>query len=379
MNKTFCRTSLAIVPGILCASAWADEPQIRHGVVSERHSSAQVEGGFTATYQDSSDSRISSEGLISVDLVAEMPVSKGILTTYVEGNISPRNNGVSTGIDGVNDDAGSALDRDGKGRMQLSGIHYTQKFGANSLTVGLLDPDCRLDSSWVANDETRQFLAGPFVNNPTIAFPDYTLGDCMHVERGLNRPGLNLLLTSSHGLGDNPNTSYSELVDIGANGKGVFIGTELYWQNERSIWRLGLWSNTADNEYVDGSGRAEENYGAYLSSDHDMGVYRVNFRIGVANDEVSEARNFVSMAVETDAYDGVTGFAAGRTGVSDKVPNVRKDDSYHSEVYFRFDINDNIEVTPSLQWIKNSGLESGSENLDDELFVYSVRMSYLFQ
>lgn len=379
MKAVLYRASLVIVPGILCVPAWADEPQVRHGVVIDRYSDVQVEGGFTATYQSVSDSRVESEGLVSVDLVAKMPMSKGILTTYVEGNTSPRNNGVSSRIDGVNEDAGSALDRDGKGRMQLSEIHYTQQFGANSLTVGMLDPDCRLDSSRVANDETHQFLASPFVNNPTIAFPDYTFGACMHVESGRERPGLNLLLTSSHGLGDNPNASYSELFDIGAKGKGVFIGTELYWQSERSIWRLGLWSNTADNDYIDGSGQTDDNYGIYLSSDHAMDEYKLNVRIGAANDEVSEVRDFISLALETGVYGSVTGFAVGRAGVSDNLTGNTRDESYHSEVYFRFEMNGNTEITPSVQWIKNSGLESGSTNLDDELFVYSVRMSYLYQ
>jgi hypothetical protein len=44
------------------------------------------------------------------------------------------------------------------------------------LTLGELNPTRYFDCNIVANDETRQFLASMFVNNPAIAFPSYSLG-----------------------------------------------------------------------------------------------------------------------------------------------------------------------------------------------------------
>lgn len=89
----------------------------------------------------------------------------------------------------VNGDAGSALNGNGDGRLQISELRYAlpvRDFG--TLSFGLLDPTAFLDTtshanptagpdfSGIANDETTQFLGNSFVNNPVVEFPDYTLG-----------------------------------------------------------------------------------------------------------------------------------------------------------------------------------------------------------
>lgn len=369
---------VAMLAGSFSAGVLADEPQVRHGVIQEQKSGIEVQAGATFTFQTSNDSRLEDEGLLSVDLTAEVPMGPGKLLTYVEGNISPREGGVSSLVEEVNGDAGSALDGQGKGRLQVSEIHYTQRIGQNILTVGLLDPDCRLDNSEIANDETSQFLGNAFVNNPTIAFPDYTLGGCMHVHQGLAPYGLNLLVTGSHGMADNPGRSYSELVDVGAKGKGVFAGVELYRQTAYGIWRLGFWQNTADNDYVDGSGQVDDNSGIYLSGDYIRDNYGLNFRLGIANEDVSEATSFASMAFEKHLGDATLGIAAGYTGVSDEVVNT-KGDITQSEVYYRFGLSNALALTPSVQWLKNSGFDTSDSPVDNELVVYSLRISMIFE
>ncbi|MDY6981320.1 MAG: hypothetical protein SV201_15725, partial [Pseudomonadota bacterium] len=285
------------------AAGWSDVPQVRHGVIFDSQEAMRVQGGITATYLGSNESAVRSEGLLSFDLVAEAPIGPGRITTYIEGNSSPRSGGVSSQIGEVNGDARSALDGNGKGRLQVSEIYYTQKFGANILSLGLLDPTCRMDNSNIANNEAWQFLANAFVNNPTIAFPDYTLGVCFHLERQSGYPGMNLLLTGSNGLADNPDRSYSELFDLTADGKGVFAGSEWYWRSQNSLWRLGLWLNSAETAYVDNSGRVGENYGVYLTSDHTFDHYQLNLRLGVANEKVSAASDFISLALQTRVFD----------------------------------------------------------------------------
>lgn len=369
---------MSVMAGCFSASVMADEPQVRHGVIKDQKPGVEVQAGATFTVQSSNDSRLKDEGLLSVDLTAEVSTGQGKLLTYVEGNLSPRQGGVSSLVEEVNGDAGSALDAQGKGRLQVSEIHYTRKFGENSLTIGILDPDCRLDTSKVANDETSQFLGNAFVNNPTIAFPDYTLGGCMHFENEASPMGLNLLITSSHGLGDNPNRSYSELFDVGADGKGVFAGVEWYRETAHGIWRLGLWRSTADFEYVDGSGRVDDNYGVYLNGDYIRNEYGINLRLGVANDEVSEAADFGSLAFEWRLENSTVGIALGHTAVSDKATGDVEDMS-QSEVYYRFGISQRLEVTPSVQWVKNSDFDSSSSAVDENLTVYSLRVSMVFQ
>lgn len=367
-----------IAAGSLCLAselAFADEPKKRHGVVTDRK--VLVEGGFTVTAQSANDSRINDEMLTSFDLVAEIPNGPGHWVTYIEGNLSPRLNGVSSVLGEVNGDAGTALDRDGKGRLQVSEFHYSRKFGENSMTIGLINPACVLDSSEVANDETSQFLSASFVNNPTIAFPDYALGSCIHFEEGQTGPGFNLLLTSSHGLADNPNASYSELFDVGADGKGVFLGGEMYWETERSMWRLGVWKSTADADYLDGSGNIGHNYGAYLTTDHRIGDSMINVRLGMANEDVSEAAGFASVALETPLFGNTFGIGIAQTRVSDKL-GAGSDDTRQAEIYLRYDVNDSLHVTPSVQWIENSGFDSTGTLYDKSITVYGVRASYLF-
>jgi len=72
------------------------------------------------------------------------------------------------------------------------------------LTVGLLDPSGYLDRRRITNDENVQFLGASFVNNPTIEFPDYTLGLVYERPGNAGGPQINAVLTSSNGLIDNP-------------------------------------------------------------------------------------------------------------------------------------------------------------------------------
>ncbi|MDR9436719.1 MAG: carbohydrate porin [Thiohalophilus sp.] len=370
--------AVSVLVSTFSASIWADEPQVRHGVIQNQKPGIEVQAGSTFTFQTSNDSRLDDEGLLSVDLTAEVPVGRGKLLTYVEGNISPGQDGISSLAEEVNGDAGSALDGEGKGRLQVSEIHYTRRIGKNIFTVGIIDPDCRLDNSEIANDETSQFLGNAFINNPTIAFPDYTLGGCIHIHQDLAPYGLNVLVTSSHGLGDNPGRSYSELFDVGENGKGVFTGIELYRQTAYGIWRAGVWQNTADNEYVDGSGKVDDNSGIYLGGDYIRGDYGVNLRLGIANEEVSDAASFASLAFERYLGKTTLGVAAAYTGVSGEADNT-KDDISQSEVYYRFGINDSVSITPSVQWVKNSGFDPSDRTVKSNLIVYGIRISMIFK
>lgn len=374
--KIFFLATLACY-ALASAPLLADEPLQRHGTVTEIGKTIQVEGGFTATLQSSSDSRAKDEALASFDLVATLPSGRGEWTVYVEGNLSPRHNGISEQIGEANVDAGSALDRDGAGRLQVSELHYSQSFGDNRFAVGLLNTACALDASEVANDETRQFLGSSFVNNPTIAFPDYALGTCIHFEEGGTRPGFTLVLTSSHGLADNPNHSYAELVDIGAKDKGLFLAGELYGHAHNNHWRLGVWSNTVEQAALDDPAKQKDNYGVYLTSDHRFEHSTLNLRIGMANEDVSEAAGFVGLALETPLAGHIVGAGLAETIASRKAGG-DKDNIIQTEIYMRFDLHDRLHITPAIQHIVNRGFDSTANNLDKGITVYSLRAGYHF-
>ena len=106
-----------------------------------------------------------------------MGAAHGRWTLHIEGNTTPRDDGVSTLIGESNADAGTALDDARRGRVQVSELYYTHAWqGARSLAIGMVDASAYLDISRIANDANAQFLGVSFVNNPVIEFPDYSLG-----------------------------------------------------------------------------------------------------------------------------------------------------------------------------------------------------------
>jgi len=350
---------------LFAASAWAE------GL------GATVEGGVTVTYQYADDSRLDDEVLGSADLVATVPAGPGEWVIYVEGSATPNTAHVSQVLGEANGDAGSALDRDGKGRVQVSELHYVLPLDGASLTIGLMDTKGFLDSSEVANDETAQFLGTTLVNNPTIEFPDYTLGAAYHHEPADGGVGMVGVLVGSHGLADNPNRSYSQLVDVGDNGKGVFAAGELYWPRSNRTYRFGVWVNSKDHAKLDGSAGSESNYGAYAVADGAAGKLKWNLRLGAANDKVSQAATFAGIAFEYPVMGSTLGAGLTHTGASSKLGS-SSDDTVQAEIYARFDLSNSLHITPSVQWLENSGFDKSGTSFDNDMFLAALRLSYLF-
>lgn len=343
----------------------------------EGHPPMRVKGNFIGTFQAANDSRIDNEGTAAFNLLAVLRKGDGLWKAYIQGNSSPRTDGVSSMLAEANANAGTATDADGKGRLQVSELLYSHYFGENRIALGLIDPACTLDASKVANDETSQFLSNTFVNNPTIAFPDYALGSCMHFANTQNSTGVNLVLTSSNGLADNPNHSYSELVDVGASGKGVFFGSELFWRDALAIWRVGVWTSTGANSVLGNPNETEANYGAYLTTDHVYNNMTFNLRLGVSNQKVSAAAAYIGLAMEIPLDRHTLGAALGQTQVSDDAGPDTGNTS-QAEVYMRFALAEHLHITPDVQYIINSGFDSSGSEFDTHVMVYSVRAGYTF-
>jgi len=356
-------TSMAIGSASTMSTAYADE-------------TISYEGGVVLNLQATNDNRVNSDQFASFDFVTNIQHGMGSWTLYFEANTDIRDDQVSAIIGEANADAGSALDEDGNGRIQVSELFYTLPALDGELSIGMLDATGALDASDVANDEGSQFVGGSFVNNPTIGFPDYSLGFIYTNHSETSGTGFSIVGLSSHGLGDNEHVSYEELFDIGDDHKGIFLAGEYQWQMSNSRWRAGVWTNTADNDHVDGSGKTSNNYGAYLSTDIMMGDNTVNVRAGVANDEVSEADGFIAASIETKWLGDAMGFGIAKTFASDELSGA--DDTTQAEVYSRFDINDSFQVTPSLQWISNSGFNDNNTAFDDDIIIAGVRLAYSF-
>ena len=349
----------------------ADQPDTRHGAVEDGWTAFSFEGGLTLTGQHARNPEIRDEAGLSLDLVATLPMGGGVWTVYVEGSTTPRGEGVTDQLPEVNADMGTALDGDGRGRLQLSVLHYTHSLTGGAITLGLLDDAGFIDRSEVANDETRQFMGAEFVNNPTIALPDYNLAAAWHYDATDPFPGLTLLLGSSHGLGDSDGR-YTNLVRPYQDGKGIFAAAEGYGHFRQMLWRLGAWINSADYPRLDDETAAGSNYGLYLNVDGDQRSVRWNLRLGWANPRVSEASIFAAGALEYSPGAATLGLGVAWTGAS---PDLEAGaDRVHLECYARFDVLPGLEITPDLQWVRHSGMDREKGNQ----WVGGVRVTSVF-
>ncbi len=379
-NK-FSKTGLAfsLVP-LLSATLFsgitlADEKDVTHGYVNQKLDGMTVNAGATISAFATDLKNTNDELTASFDMISTLPSQSGQWLVYVEGNTSPRMDGVSEMLPEVNADVGSALDRDGKGRFQVSELHYSWSSTFGTLTTGLMDSAGFLDASDIANDETRQFSSGSFVNNPVIALPDYTLGVAYHRDNEAETMGITGLLVSSHGLADNKNASYSELFKLSEDEKGAFIALEGYWKTGALISRVGLWTSTADNIELVDSNQVQNNYGVYAVVDGTTSHFNWNIRAGLANDEVSSAARFLSAAVEVPTGENTFGVAIGQTWVSSEIKSDGIiENTQQLEVYYRLTINNNFELTPDIQYIKNSEFNAAQ----DSAIVYGVRLGWAF-
>lgn len=138
----------------------------------------EITGGITIVAQQitQDDPTLGDTGSsISVDLNFEKEVGDGKVTVYInhsEGfDPSPGANSDYEGASGTQGDA----DYDaGFTDTRVAEAKYELPINDElTVTVGKMSPQAYFDGNNVANDQTRQFLGGPFVNNPAIDFPGH--------------------------------------------------------------------------------------------------------------------------------------------------------------------------------------------------------------
>ena len=354
-----------------------DYVETRHGAVPGWPPST-VEAGITLVGQRAGDRRVEDEITASMDLVLTLDHGPGHWSIYLEGNTTPDPSGVSALVPEANGDAGSALDRHGRGRVQVSELHYVWELGGRrTLLAGLVDTTASLDTSDIANDETGQFLTSTLVNNPTIGFPDHTLG-LVYNHGSAENAGITLMAAGSHGLADNPDHSYGELFDVTRDGKGVFVAAEYQWQIDPLRLVAGAWNNGGDHDTLDGGGGTRSNRGAYASLDVRAAGAGWNLRAGVADERVAQSAEFVSVAVEYPFTRFVLGAGAAHTWLSshDRTPGL--DDATQLELHARFGVGDGVTLTPVVQRLSNPGFVADGNAVDKDITVVGLRANVTF-
>lgn len=360
MNNPILRTLVAAGIGSLSISA----------------TGAEISGGVTGIAQWSNDSRIKHGLTASADLSIEHKQGSGTWTIDLEASSTVRSNRVAGVLAESNGDAGSAVDSDDHGRVQISGLNYRFKSSTGTITAGLVDPTGFLDGNEVANDESAQFISATLVNNPSIEFPDYTLGVSLQREGNASRIGYTLFLGSSHGLGDNPKRSYQHLFEINDSNRGLFVAAEIRWPLAALTVRTGIWVHNGDHTRLDSTGN-ENNYGVYANIDGGKSL-RWNLRLGASNKDVNRAARFVSVAARKPVGNHTLGAGISWTGISNVGKTAGQDDTVQAELYYKVPLSKQLELTPSLQWLKNSAFDSSGSSFDARQTILALRINYSF-
>ncbi len=345
------------------------------GIVAQ---TVEVAGNATVVGQAVRDDRVRDEVVTSFDLFVDVEWGRVLLQTYLEANTTPFRGGVSTLVGEANADAGTALGSRREGRVQISEVRLVLPVAEDLRAhAGLLDATGFLDVSRIANDENLFFLGVPFVNNPTIAFPDYALGGALEgALPGTTALRVGAVVTSSHGLADNPGVSYSQLLDLNDEDKGLFAGSALRRVTDRSRFSLGAWVHTAPHPRLDGAPGSESNRGVFAVVGWTFGAHSVSFRGGVANGDVSVADGFAGVTYLLAQRPNALGVAVGRSFASEGAAGLS--DVIHGEGFVRRRLVGEVFLTASVQRIVNSGFDASDTVVPAELWIAGIRLSAQF-
>lgn len=345
-----------------------------------RASDTAWEGGITAVYQGADDDRVDSEFSASTDLIMILPRSNGEWLLYVEASSTPDANGVSAYYPSANADAGSVLNRDGDFGIQVSELNYTFHLtGYRRLMIGLVNPSAWLDRSRITNDENTHFLNINFKNNATIDFPDYTLGAVMRWLGSESQLEPSVVLASSQGLADLAYRSYRDLLAPSSGRRGVFAGADARWVRDQAWVRLGAWLRSNDNRVADTPNDTEMNYGICGVLGWQVAENAVNVRLGIANDAVSVATRFAAVAYERSTRIGLFGIGVAKTRISNSFRPADLDNVHSAEAFFRIPVgNTSGQLTPSIQYIENPGINPSGATSSSSAVVAGVRFHWSF-
>jgi hypothetical protein len=334
-----------LIPTLLCFAA--------AGALAE---GPEASGGITVTALLAEGNRADPVAGGSLDLVLVQALGPGALVVNIEGNTAVLPGSVPDRFAGADANAGVASLNGSNGTVQVSELKYRwDSMPEQVFTFGLLDTAAYLDLAATANDEKSQFLNAALVNNQTIAFPDYTLG--LVWEQAVAGAQLFGLLTGSHGLGDTPRKSYGEVVDVTADGRGLFVAGGLRRDFGLLSVEAGAWRNDADHQTLDGTATGRTNYGAWglLGGAWEGGGF--DLRGGYANPEVNPANVFFSASLGFDLESATLGIGWAVTRLAPDARGPGLDEARVTEWYLRFPLA-GIEATLDLQYLENPGFDA---------------------
>lgn len=250
--------------------------------------------------------------------------------------------------------------------IYLSRLFFLNDFSNGRLqtVAGKIELSDFFDTSAVANCETREFLASPLVNNPTIPFPDDGLGAAfkLNTERFYFQAGF--ADARAKGTTTGIHSAFCEdfkLFQI------LELGLLQDLNNREGTYRFVYWHDSV----------SENNDGLGLSFDQQINnKFTVFTRYGYAKHPVSDMKHFWSAGGRVNGLWSKTKkdfleIAVAR-GINSRRSNRRSESLV--EMNYSAQINKSLTITPIIQFI--AGLP-GNEGADNAV-IAGLRLVWAF-
>jgi carbohydrate-selective porin OprB len=328
---------------------------------------------------------------MTADLQKLLGFDEGSIYMLVEGGW-PDEEGIEAGsvgsVFGVNADA------IGNDAMLVKELYCRYPLlGDNSaLMIGKIDFTGVFDASAYADDETSQFLNGAFVDNPTIPFPEYSLGavlSCNPTESWYIMAG------AADAQADGRETGFrttfgGEDYFLYILETGITPELDLAGRVLQGAYRAGLWNDPQPKGHSDATKKYRDDVGFYISCDQmltkenaepqdnqGLGTF---FRYGYANSRKNDIYCFWSVGFQ---YQGLVegrdedvlgiGFAQGI--FSNKASATYTEDCENAlELYYNALVRRQVSISPSIQYITNPG----GDNVVSDAVVLGLRVKIMF-
>jgi len=263
---------------------------------------------------------------------------------------------------------------------------YEGPFFSENLTIaiGKLDFTGIFDASEYADDECGQFLNAALVDDPTIPFPQQSLGVV-----------LNWAITDSWYLMGGVGDAQADVRETGFrttfhDEDYFFYALETGVTAGNGTYRVGLWNDPQPKANSDGSKNKSDDIGFYTSCDwmlhkentdiEDSQGLGVFFRYGYAPSNKNDITNFFSLGLQYQGlFDGrdddVFGMAYAHGVFANTAASTYPED-YESviEAYYNAQITPWFVFGPSIQYVANPG---GSNTAKDAV-VFGLRAQMTF-
>ena len=362
----------------------------------------EIDIGITGVYQQNIHGGVSTHnragrnsGSYDVGLSADFEKLLGI---YNSGIIVHAEGGWpdSGGIDSVSVGSAFGVNADAIGNRALDIVELFYEgtiFGDSlNLMAGKIDFTWVFDRSVYADSESTQFLNTALVDNPTIPFPEYSLGVIITYSPAENRYLMGGVADAqADGRETGLRTTFHDedyfLYILEAGLRQELDSTNGTLQGN---YRVGIWNDPQPKSHSDAADQYRGDVGFYLSCDQmlikenadleDAQGLGAFFRYGHADGRKNDITNFWSAGFRYQGFveardDDVLG-AGFAQGVFSNHASATYSADYESalELYYNAQVATWVNISPSVQYVTNPG---GDKTAGDAV-VLGVRAQIMF-